>query len=145
MPGRRCVVHEGATLAQHVVAAHVAPRENVRTLRRSLPPSAFAWVTQQIEHRMVEGVDFAELARAARLSRAHFTRMFKHSAGCTPEDYLNALRVEKALQFLPSGDFRSITEVAHAVGCYDHSHLGKLMRKKCELPPSAYFRRKTEQ
>ena len=145
MPGRRCVVNDGATLAHHVVAAHVASRHHVRSLRRGLPPSAFASAQRKIEDRMVEGVDFAELARTARLSRGHFTRMFKLSAGCTPEHYLNNLRTKKALELLRSGQFASITEVAHAIGCYDHSHLGKLMRKRYELPPSAFFQKKVEQ
>lgn len=140
--GRRCVVNEGATLVHHLLAVHLAPREHVRTLQRGLAPSMFSWAKKQIEDNMIEGVSFSKIAREAGISLAHFSRMFKASAGCSPEEYLNNLRTQKAVEVLQSGECKSITDAAHAVGCYDHSHLNKLMRRKFDLPAGAFFRKK---
>jgi len=138
------IVDAGATLAHHVVAAHLAPREHVRSQQRGLAPSVLDRAKHQLRERMVEGCDLNALARSLHMSSGHFGRMFKLSTGCTPGDYLSNLRREKAEELLPSGRYQSVTEVAHAVGCYDHSHLNKLFRKKYDLPAGLFLRKRSE-
>ena len=138
------IVDAGATLAHHVIAAHLAPREHVRAQSRGLAPSLVDRAIGFLRARMVEGCDFNVLARSLNMSPGHFGRMFKLSTGCTPGDFLSNLRHEKAEELLPSGRYQSVTEVAHAVGCYDHSHLNKLFRKKYDLPAGLFLRKKAE-
>lgn len=140
----RYIVDAGATLAHHLVAAHLAPRAHVRTQRRGLPPSVVERVKQYLREHLLTDCDLDALARSLHMSPGHLSRMFKLSTGCTPSEYLSNLRRELAEEYLTSGRYRSVTEVAHAVGCYDHSHLNKLFRKKYDLPAGLFLRKRAE-
>ena len=59
------------------------------------------------------GVD--ELARAAGLSRAHFSREFRRAFGLPPHAYLLTRRLERAAALLRNTD-RSVTDICLSVG-----------------------------
>jgi AraC-like DNA-binding protein len=68
-----------------------------------------------IDARYREHLDVPTLARAARLSPAHFTREFRRTFGETPHRYLQGRRLERAAALLRSTD-RSVAEICFAVG-----------------------------
>jgi AraC-like DNA-binding protein len=68
-----------------------------------------------IDARYRERLDVPTLARAARLSPAHFTREFRRTFGETPHHYLQARRLERAAALLRNTD-RSVAEICFAVG-----------------------------
>src|SRR4051794_29083552 len=59
------------------------------------------------------GVD--DLARAAGLSRAHFSREFRRTFGESPHSYLLTRRLERAAALLRSTD-HSVAEICFSVG-----------------------------
>src|ERR671918_2682006 len=65
--------------------------------------------------RYFEPLAVADLARAARLSPAHFSREFKRTSGESPHQYLLTRRLERAAALLRNTD-RTVTEVCFAVG-----------------------------
>ena len=82
-------------------------------------------------------LEVAELARAALMSTAHFSRQFRATYGETPYSYLMTRRIERAKALLRRGDM-SVTEVCFAVGC---SSLGSFSARFTELvgeTPTAY-------
>jgi AraC-like DNA-binding protein len=82
-------------------------------------------------------LEVAELARAAFMSTAHFSRQFRAAYGETPYAYLMTRRVERAKALLRRGDL-SVTEVCFDVGC---SSLGSFSARFTELvgeTPTAY-------
>ena len=68
-----------------------------------------------IDARYREALDVAALARAARLSPAHFSREFRRVFGETPHQYLLTRRLERAASLLRSTD-RSVAEICFLVG-----------------------------
>jgi AraC-like DNA-binding protein len=77
------------------------------------------------------------LARAALMSRAHFSRRFRAAYGETPYAYLMTRRIERAKALLRRGDI-SVTDVCFAVGC---TSLGSFSSRFTELvgeTPTAY-------
>lgn len=68
-----------------------------------------------IDARYREQLDVPTLARAARLSPAHFSREFRRAFGETPHQYLLTRRLERAAALLRNTD-RSISEICFAVG-----------------------------
>src|SRR5512141_2768053 len=68
-----------------------------------------------IDARYREQLDVPTLARAARLSPAHFSREFRRAFGETPHQYLLTRRLERASALLRNTD-RSIAEICFAVG-----------------------------
>jgi transcriptional regulator GlxA family with amidase domain len=78
-----------------------------------------------------------ELARAALMSPAHFSRRFHQAYGESPYNYLMTRRIERAKALLRNGD-KSVTEVCMLVGC---TSLGSFSSRFTELvgeTPSAY-------
>lgn len=82
-------------------------------------------------------LEVAELARAALMSTAHFSRQFRAAYGETPYSYLMTRRIERAQLLLRRGDL-SVTEVCLEVGC---TSLGSFSARFTELvgeTPTAY-------
>lgn len=90
-----------------------------------------------IDREYSRPLDVAELARAALMSTAHFSRQFRAAYGETPYAYLMTRRIERAKALLRRGDM-SVTEVCLEVGC---SSLGSFSARFAELvgqTPTAY-------
>ncbi|MET0557703.1 MAG: helix-turn-helix transcriptional regulator [Solirubrobacterales bacterium] len=90
-----------------------------------------------IDREYARPLEVAELARAALMSTAHFSRQFRAAYGETPYAYLMTRRIERAKALLRRGDL-SVTEVCMEVGC---SSLGSFSARFTELvgeTPTAY-------
>ena len=82
-------------------------------------------------------LEVAELARAALMSTAHFSRQFRAAYGETPYSYLMTRRIERAKALLRGGEL-SVTEVCTEVGC---TSLGSFSARFTDLvgeTPTAY-------
>lgn len=82
-----------------------------------------------IDREYARPLEVAELARAALMSSAHFSRQFRAAYGETPYAYLMTRRIERAKALLRRGDM-SVTEVCVSVGC---SSLGSFSARFTEL------------
>lgn len=90
-----------------------------------------------IDREYSRPLDVADLARAALMSTAHFSRQFRAAYGETPYAYLMTRRIERAKALLRGGDL-SVTEVCLEVGC---SSLGSFSARFTQLvgeTPTAY-------
>jgi AraC-like DNA-binding protein len=90
-----------------------------------------------IDREYARPLDIAELARAALMSSAHFSRQFRAAYGETPYAYLMTRRIERAQALLRGGEL-SVTEVCMAVGC---TSLGSFSARFTQLvgqTPTAY-------
>ncbi len=65
--------------------------------------------------RYFEPLDVDDMARAAGLSRAHFSREFRRAFGESPHAYLLTRRLERAAALLRTTD-NSVAEICLAVG-----------------------------
>jgi AraC-like DNA-binding protein len=65
--------------------------------------------------RYAESLDVDDLARAAGLSRAHFSREFRRAFGDSPHQYLLTRRLERAAALLRNTD-RSVADICFSVG-----------------------------
>src|SRR5258708_7496979 len=68
-----------------------------------------------IDARYRDPLDVATLARAARLSQAHFSREFRRAFGESPHQYLLTRRLERAASLLRTTD-RSVADICITVG-----------------------------
>lgn len=90
-----------------------------------------------IDRRYREPLDVATLARAARLSPAHFSRAFRRTYGETPHQYLLTRRLERAAALLCNTD-RSVADICFAVGLRSVGSFTTSFGRAYGLPPSAY-------
>ena len=87
--------------------------------------------------RYFEPLDVDELARAAGLSRAHFSREFRRAFGETPHAYLVTRRLERAAALLRSTD-RSVADVCLSVGLRSVGSFTTAFTRTYGLSPTAY-------
>jgi AraC-like DNA-binding protein len=81
------------------------------------------------------GVD--DLARAAGLSRAHFSREFRRAFGEPPHVYLLTRRLERAAALLRTTD-RSVAEICFAVGLRSVGSFTTSFGRMYGMSPTAY-------
>lgn len=96
-----------------------------------------------IENHLTEKIDFAEYARAHNYSPGHFRSIFKSETGLPPVEYLNRLRIVRAIEYLKVKSL-AMSDVSSAVGIYDANYFSRLFRKKIGYSPSE-FRKKLEE
>jgi AraC-like DNA-binding protein len=81
-----------------------------------LPPARHLLRAKDLaDARYTEPLSVADLARAARLSPAHFSREFRKTFGESPHAYLLTRRLERAAALLRNTD-RSVADICVSVG-----------------------------
>ncbi len=85
-------------------------------------------------------VSIAELADIEGYSTAHYSQWFKMRMGCTPSQYLQALRIKKAKEILATTRYR-VQDVALQVGYINGSSLNRAFRSVVGVTPKEYRRR----
>jgi AraC-like DNA-binding protein len=81
------------------------------------------------------GVD--DLARAAGLSRAHFSREFRRTFGESPHSYLLTRRLERAAALLRATD-RSVAAICFSVGLRSVGSFTTSFTRTYGISPTAY-------
>ncbi|HEX6235704.1 MAG TPA: helix-turn-helix transcriptional regulator [Acidimicrobiales bacterium] len=84
-----------------------------------------------------EPLTAVDLARAAGLSPAHFSREFRRAFGESPHQYLLTRRLERAAALLRNTD-RNVTEICFAVGLSSLGSFTTSFRRIYGVPPLAY-------
>ncbi len=87
--------------------------------------------------RYAESLDVDDLARAACLSRAHFSRQFRRAFGETPYAYLLTRRLERAAAMLRTTD-RSVVDICLSVGAQSVGSFTTTFTRTYGVSPSAY-------
>jgi AraC-like DNA-binding protein len=87
--------------------------------------------------RYAEPLDVDAMARAAGLSRAHFSREFRRAFGDSPHAYLLTRRLERAAALLRTTD-RSVAEVCLAVGLQSIGSFTTSFKRAFGKTPTAY-------
>jgi len=84
-----------------------------------------------------EPLTVADLARAAGLSKAHFSREFRRAFGESPHAYLLTRRLERAAAMLRTTD-RSVADICIAVGLDSIGSFTASFRRMFGRTPTAY-------
>ena len=87
--------------------------------------------------RFFEPLDVDDMARAAGLSRAHFSREFRRAFGDSPHGYLLTRRLERAAALLRSTD-RSVADVCLSVGLQSIGSFTSAFTRTYGVSPTAY-------
>jgi iron complex transport system substrate-binding protein len=82
-------------------------------------------------------INIQEISKILGISYSHFHRIFKSSAGKSPQEYLIEIRLKNAKKFLTNKEF-AIAEVANYCGFSDERNFRRSFLKKFGITPSAY-------
>src|SRR5918993_2954147 len=87
--------------------------------------------------RYFEPLDVDDLAAAAGLSRAHFSREFRKAFGVSPHAYLLTRRLERAAALLRNTD-RSVVDVCMSVGLQSVGSFTTSFKRAFGVTPTGY-------
>jgi AraC-like DNA-binding protein len=87
--------------------------------------------------RYFEPLDVDDLAGAAGLSRAHFSREFRRAFGESPHAYLLTRRLERAAALLRTTD-RSVADICLSVGLQSVGSFTTCFTRTYGVSPTAY-------
>jgi AraC-like DNA-binding protein len=103
-----------------------------------LPPARHLLKAKDLaDSRYFDPLGVDDMARAAGLSRAHFSRAFRAAFGESPHTYLLTRRMERAGALLRTTD-RSVTDVCFSVGLQSLGSFTTSFKRTFGVSPTAY-------
>src|SRR3982074_1742762 len=91
------------------------------------------------DSRYFEPLGVDDLARAAGLSRAHFSREFRRAFGESPHAYLLTRRLERAAALLRTTD-RSVADICFSAGLQSVGSFTTSFTPRFRIRPNAHRR-----
>lgn len=94
-----------------------------------------------LESNLSSEFNISDIALKVCMSPHYFRKIFKEVTGLTPIDYINSLRIKKAVQQLKETNY-TIGEVSAMVGVNDINYFSKLFRKYMGCTPTEFRKNK---
>jgi len=141
-------LEHGSTLTHLTYAAHSLTHLMGLILRHK---DEFWHGEANVRERMAKSIEFMKahlqeplkvstLAALVRLSRSHYTTLFRRVTGYSPLSYLNHLRMQWAVQLLNTTDL-SIKRISDQLGFSDQFYFSRAFTKMHNHSPSEHRRR----
>ncbi|HHW47001.1 MAG TPA: helix-turn-helix transcriptional regulator [Clostridiaceae bacterium] len=92
---------------------------------------------QYIESHWMDPFDLGKTAKAACLSKAQFSKLFKKHAGVTPHEYYINYKIDKLKEKLLDANL-TVAQAFAACNMDYNGHSAKLFKEKVGVSPSAY-------
>jgi AraC-like DNA-binding protein len=95
-------------------------------------------LTREMLERISEKTDYdtTKLAIECKLSVRQLQRLFQTSLGCSPQKWLNDLRIFRAQERLLLG--QPVKQIAHEMGYGDPSYFCHQFKRLCGVTPSEF-------
>lgn len=107
------------------------------TAEKTAAEIAMGPVLLYIRDNLHRNISLEDLAAAAHLEKAYFSRRFKEISGCTPMEYLRCTRLAKARELLRYSDM-TVTQIAESLGFQSLRHFSKTFHQHIGCSPMAY-------
>ncbi|WP_306119065.1 MULTISPECIES: AraC family transcriptional regulator [unclassified Roseitalea] len=92
-----------------------------------------------LQNSIGEDFELNAVAREVGLSRPHFYKLFREQVGLTPNLFLNALRMEQAIDRL-AGTQSAVADIGYDLGFSSQASFSRFFISNGVVPPSAYRR-----
>jgi AraC family transcriptional regulator, regulatory protein of adaptative response / methylphosphotriester-DNA alkyltransferase methyltransferase len=124
--------------ASQALSANFRPCKRCKPTGERLPDTE--WVSQiaeYIDKNYTEKLTLEALAEISHGSPYHLHRTFKRINGITPVEYIQQMRINKAIEYLIHSN-NAIADIALAVGIPNTAYFITLFKKKTRYTPGEY-------
>ncbi|QZY53770.1 AraC family transcriptional regulator [Crassaminicella profunda] len=97
----------------------------------------FDLIFKYIDINYSKKIATSDLSNILHISTYHFCRIFKQMTGKTTTDYINGIRLEKAVEYLNKGEL-NITEIASRCGFDSINYFSRLFKKHYNVSPTHF-------
>lgn len=111
--------------------------QSPRAMTASGPHPSVQRAVDYLQRNWDQSIDLDQVVRHVRMSKYHLCRLFRREVGLSMIDYLQHLRIGKAMELLRSTDLKVIA-VASETGFGDLAHFNRTFRRISGLTPSQY-------
>jgi AraC-like DNA-binding protein len=87
-----------------------------------------------MEHNYAREITVEELASVCKLNRSYFSKLFKDSMGCPPQEFLIRLRLSKAAELMKTTT-QSIGNISTLCGYPNQLHFSRAFKKRYGMSP----------
>ena len=137
-PANQLMLSSASTLLlTHLLQRYSDVRWRAPQTRGGLAPAVLRRLIAFIDAHLDRPLTLAQLSHEASLSEFHFARMFRHSMGEAPHQYVMRRRMQRAQQMLADASL-SLTTIAFSCGFHSPSHFSNRFRQIHGVSPSAY-------
>lgn len=136
-PGRLYAESLANALAVHLLRRYSASEQTIRDASSELPRRKLRRAIEFINDNLDRNIALAEIAANVEMSPYHFARLFKHSTGLAPHQYVLKQRIDRAKTLL-SETALPLAEIACRLGFASQSHFTALFRRFTTITPKAY-------
>lgn len=96
-----------------------------------------AYIISYIEDNLNRKLTLKELSSIINFNPSYFIRFFKSAVGCTPLEYIQKCRIEKAQKLILDGEL-TVQEIGAAVGFGDSHYFSRYFKKSTGFSPTVY-------
>ena len=112
-------------------------RAEDKAFNRSFTAQHYQRVLKYVQQHFAETITIEDLAREAGLSTSHFARLFKHTIGTSPHQFVMSFRVEQARALMQATD-NSQVEIALSCGFSDQAHFSRVFKQFTSQTPRQF-------
>jgi AraC family transcriptional regulator len=127
-------------LAVHLLRHYSTRRREIRSYSGRLPSYKLQQAIDYIQAHLAEDVSLEAIATELGMSQYYFARLFKHSTGYSPYQYVIKRRIERAQELLIQKQ-QSIANVALQVGFASQSQFGRHFKRLTGFTPKQFLKK----
>ncbi|HET8845815.1 MAG TPA: helix-turn-helix domain-containing protein, partial [Ktedonobacteraceae bacterium] len=124
-------------LAVHLLRHYTSSPLTIPELSQRLTHQQVKRVTDFILAHLAQDLSLDALARQTGFSSYHFARLFRHTLGESPHQFVLRQRIEKAQRLLQQTE-EPLVQVALESGFANQSHLTRIFKRQLGLTPRMY-------
>ncbi len=99
--------------------------------------SAIEAAVNYIDKNYIEKLYVGDVCKIAMMSQTYFSHIFKQLTGKTFVDYINALRIRKAIEMLLNSS-ENVTDICFATGFNNTTYFNRVFKEETGMSPTQY-------
>jgi AraC family transcriptional regulator len=127
-------------VAESMVLEALSSMVNYSSQRSTAIPGWVPKVKSLLYENYNDALSLHDIASELNIHPVYLCQQFPHYFNCSFGEYIRKIRIEKAVTFMFTRKYDTLTEIAYACGFADQSHFIRTFKKNIGIAPLAFKR-----